>query len=56
LIYFIINKNKKYIIITIIFFLISTEFVASRTIQILEDQFPKIELEKAEDVDAVIVL
>jgi len=56
LIYFIINKNKKYIIITIIFFLISTEFVASRMIQILEDQFPKIELEKAEDVDAVIVL
>ncbi len=42
--------------ITIIFFLISTEFIGSRMIQILEDQFPKIELEKAEMVDAVIVL
>jgi len=56
LIYFIIKKNKNFIIITLLFYLISTEFIASRLIQILEDRFPKIELKKVEDVDAVIVL
>lgn len=55
-IYFIIKKNKIFIILTFLFSLISTEFIASKFIQILEDRFPVILLDQAEEVDAVIVL
>lgn len=56
LVYFIIKKNKAFIFLIILFCLISTEFIASKLTQILEDQFPVISLEQAESVDAVIVL
>lgn len=55
-IYFIIKKHKTFIVFIFLFYLISTEFIASKLLQILEDRFPIISLEKSETVDAVIVL
>jgi uncharacterized SAM-binding protein YcdF (DUF218 family) len=56
ILYFIIKKNIKFIIVCLLFYSISTEFVASKLLQILEDQYPVISLKDAEKVDAVIVL